>query len=86
MGGDGMADARRCSGLADGSERGLSRYRGLDLTCFAARSNDAFSSAKMHRYTYNNNNQKRIRFNHTGSSSVHIIIRKLKIKFHVTII
>jgi len=48
IGGGRMADARRCSGLANGPERGLNRS-GSNLTRFAARGNDA-SSEKMHRY------------------------------------
>jgi len=45
-----IAVARRCSDMADGPERGLSRYRDYGLTRFMARDNDASSSEKMHRY------------------------------------
>jgi len=50
IGGGRVAFARRCSSTADGPERGLSRYRGYDLTRFVARGNDASLSEKMHRY------------------------------------
>jgi len=52
IGGGRMAVARRCSGMADDPERGLSRYCDYGLTRFVAHGNDASSSEKMHRYNF----------------------------------